>query len=678
MTSTLLETVVDVRAPAEPSAGHPRWVRRVTLAALLAATAVLYLWDLGASGWANQFYAAAVQAGSASWKAMLFGSSDAANAITVDKTPGALWVMDISARLFGFNAWSLLVPQALEGVAAVAVLYASVRRVSGHWAGIAAGAALALTPVGALMFRYNNPDALLVLLLTVAAYCMLHAVEKDSAAWWLPLAGVFVGLGFLAKMMQAFVVLPALVVVYLIAAQRPWRQRLLQTMAAAVAMVVSAGWYLALVALWPAGSRPYIGGSQHNSVLELALGYNGVGRLTGNETGGLGNTNFDVGWNRLFSDQMGGQIAWLLPAALLLGAAGLWVTRRAPRTDRTRAALLVWLGWLLVTGGVFSFANGILHPYYTVALAPAIVGSAGVGGALMWRSRSDIRSRIVLAGSLAVTAALASVLLRRTSDWLPWLAPVIAVAAVLGCVLLLVADRLPKAMATVALLLAVTTGLAASAAYSIATVGTTHSGAMPSAGPDGAGWPGGHGGRGGWHGGAGNPVRGNGNAAAFGGAAGSGKARGGSTNSGTAAGSTTGGTTPGGAHGGPGGMFGSSTPSANVVAALKKNASGYTWVAATTGSDNAAGYQLATGDPVMAIGGYNGTDPAPTLQQFETSVAQHKIHYYIAAAMMRGMRGGASSGGSQASDEIAAWVKAHFTPQTIDGTTVYDLTAPLS
>ncbi|MGF6885392.1 4-amino-4-deoxy-L-arabinose transferase-like glycosyltransferase [Nocardia sp. GAS34] len=630
MTSTLLEPVVDVREPAEPSAGHPRWVRRATLAALLAATAVLYLWDPGAGGWANQFYAAAVQAGSASWKAMLFGSSDAANAITVDKTPGALWVMDISARLFGFNAWSLLVPQALEGVAAVAVLYASVRRVSerserimstaGHWAGIAAGAALALTPVGALMFRYDNPDALLVLLLTVAAYCMLRAVEKSSAAWWLPLAGAFVGLGFLAKMMQAFLVLPALVVVYLVAAQRPWRQRLLQTMAAAVAMAVSAGWYLALVALWPAGSRPYIGGSQHNSVLELALGYNGVGRLTGNETGGLGNTNFDVGWNRLFSDQMGGQIAWLLPAALLLGAAGLWVTRRAPRTDRTRAALLVWLGWLLVTGAVFSFANGILHPYYTVALAPAIAGSTGIGGALMWRSRSDIRSRIVLAGSLAVTVGLAWVLLRRTSDWLPWLAPVIAVSAVLGCVLLLVADRLPKAMATVALLLAVATGLAAPAAYSIATVGTTHSGAMPSAGPDGAGRPGG--------------------------------------------------------HGGPGGMFGSSTPGTNVVAALQKNASDYTWVAATTGSDNAAGYQLATGDPVMAIGGYNGTDPAPTLQQFETSVAQHKIHYYIEATVMGGMRGGAAAGGSQASDEITAWVKAHFTPETIDGTTVYDLTAP--
>jgi 4-amino-4-deoxy-L-arabinose transferase-like glycosyltransferase len=586
----------------------------------------------------------------------------------VDKTPGALWVMDISARLFGLHSWSLLAPQALEGVAAVAVLYAAVRRAAGHWAGILAGAVLALTPVAALMFRYDNPDALLVLMLTVAAYCTLRAVEKDSAAWWLPLAGVFIGFGFLAKMMQAFLVLPALLLVYLLAAQRSWPRRLLQASGAALGLVVSAGWYLALVALWPAGSRPYIGGSQDNSVLELALGYNGVGRLTGNETGGLGNTNYDAGWNRLFGDSMGGQIAWLIPAAVILGVAGLWVLRRAPRTDRTRAALLVWLGWLVVTGVVFSFANGILHPYYTVALAPAVAGAVGIGAALMWRSRNDIRSRVVLAGTVGVTAALAWVLLRRTSDWMPWLAPVVAVVAVLAAVLLLVLDRLPKAMVAVAVALAVAAGLAAPAAYSLATVATTHSGAMPSAGPDGVGFPGGgHGGPGGrhWNGGGGaNAGGGQGNstagpgAVAPGGNAGSANANAGSADAGAR-------------HGGP---FGSVAPGANVVAALKQNASDYTWAAATIGSDNAAGYQLAVGDPVMAIGGYNGTDPSPTLQQFETDVAQHKIHYFIDASVMGGMRGGASSSGSAASSEIAAWVKANFTAQTIDGTTVYDLT----
>ena len=175
---------------------------------LLVATAALYLWNLSVSGWANAFYSAAAQAGASNWTAMLFGSSDAANAITVDKTPAALWVMDISVRVFGLNPWSVLVPQALEGVAAVAVLYAAVRRVGGPGAALLAGAVLALTPVAALMFRFNNPDALLVLLLVAAAYCTQRACEKDSSRWWLIAAGVAVGFGFLAKMLQAFLVLP--------------------------------------------------------------------------------------------------------------------------------------------------------------------------------------------------------------------------------------------------------------------------------------------------------------------------------------------------------------------------------------------------------------------------------------------------------------------------------------
>ncbi|WP_051183183.1 ArnT family glycosyltransferase [Nocardia vinacea] len=680
MTTTLLGA--PAAAAVEPSDARssgrgPLW-RRVSLVVLLIATALLYLWNLGASGWANDFYAAAVQAGSQSWKAMLFGSSDAANAITVDKTPAALWVMDISARLFGFNSWSLLVPQALDGVAAVAVLYAAVRRVSGHWAGMLAGAVLALTPAATLMFRFDNPDALLVLLLTVAAYCVLRAIEKDSGAWWLPLAGVAVGFGFLAKMMQAFLVLPAFALVYLLAAHAPLRTRIIRSVAAVLAMVVSAGWYLALVALWPASSRPYIGGSQHNSVLELALGYNGFGRLTGNETGGLGNLNSDVGWARLFGSEMGGQIAWLLPAALILGVAGLWLTRRAPRTDPTRAALLLWLGWLIVTGVVFSYANGILHPYYTVALAPAIAGAIGVGASLLWQRRNDIRATAVLSGALLVTVVLACVLLARTRDWLPWLGPVVAIAGVGAAALLLVVGRLPKAVATGVLAVAVAVGLAAPGAYALATAATTHSGAIPSAGPAGAGrsFPGG-GRPSGTDGVPGAPGRTDGGVGAQGGTAGAlGGGAGASTGTGSGAGAPTG-TGGGGSAGGGapmGGMFGGITPGANLTAALSVDADNYTWVAAVVGSSNAAGYQLATGDPVMALGGFNGTDPAPTLSEFEDYVAQHKIHYFISAQIMGGMRG-AGSGGSQAAGEIAAWVEDNFTAQTIDGVTVYDLTA---
>jgi 4-amino-4-deoxy-L-arabinose transferase and related glycosyltransferases of PMT family len=190
---------------------------RAALVALLAATAVLYLWGLSASGWANAFYSAAAQAGSQSWTALFFGSSDAANAITVDKTPAALWVTGLSVRIFGLSSGSILVPQALMGVAAVGLLYASVRRTAGPAAGLLAGAALALTPVAVLMFRFNNPDALLTLLLVGAAYTTLRAVEAGRTRWLL-LAATLVGFGFLTKMLQAFLVLPALAAVWLLAA----------------------------------------------------------------------------------------------------------------------------------------------------------------------------------------------------------------------------------------------------------------------------------------------------------------------------------------------------------------------------------------------------------------------------------------------------------------------------
>ena len=293
MTVTAPQPVIEAPV-ARPTPARVR-AHRAAFAGLLVMTGVLYLWNLSANGWANSFYSAAVQASSKSATAFLFGSSDAANAITVDKTPGALWVMDASVRLFGFNSWSVLAPQALEGVAAVALLYAAIRRINGPAAGLLAGTVLALTPVATLMFRFNNPDALLVLLLVAAAYCVQRAGEDHSGRWWLPLAGAAVGFAFLAKMGQALVVVPGFVAAYLLSAHSPLRTRVTRILAAGGALLVSGGWYLVLVALWPADRRPYIGGSAHNSIVELALGYNGLGRLTGDEPGGLGNPNFDVG-----------------------------------------------------------------------------------------------------------------------------------------------------------------------------------------------------------------------------------------------------------------------------------------------------------------------------------------------------------------------------------------------
>src|SRR3954452_20983150 len=349
-------------APEDPS-----WARAALLV-LLAATAVLYLWDLGASGWANSFYAAAAEAGSESWKAFFFGSSDAASSITVDKTPASLWVMALSIRLFGLSSWSLLVPQALMGVASVGLLYATVRRTTRSVAaGLIAGAVLALTPVAVLMFRFDNPDSLLVLLLIGSVAATVRALEstrlraeglRGHPVLWLALGGALVGLAFLTKMLQAFLVLPALAVVYLVAAHTPVGKRIGHLLVAFGSMVLAAGWWIAIVELWPASSRPYIGGSQTNSILELTLGYNGLGRLSGNETGSVGGSGAGGAGNwgatglfRLLDTEIGGQIAWLPPAALVFGAAALWFARRQ---NVLRTGLTLWLTWLVVTALTFS------------------------------------------------------------------------------------------------------------------------------------------------------------------------------------------------------------------------------------------------------------------------------------------------------------------------------------
>jgi 4-amino-4-deoxy-L-arabinose transferase-like glycosyltransferase len=609
--STLSPTKATTPPPPPRRLSRPAAVR-VALAVLLAGTAVLYLWNLSASGYGNDFYAAAVQAGTQSWKAWLFGSLDPGNAITVDKPPAALWVMGLSGRIFGFNSWSLLAPQAIEGVLSVWLLFAAVRRWSGPAAGLLAGAALALTPVAALMFRFDNPDALLVLLMVAGAYCVVRATERASVRW-LMLAGTAVGFAFLTKMLQGFLVLPAFALVYLVAANTSLPRRILHVLAAGVAVLVSAGWFVALVAWWPAGSRPFIGGSTDNSLLELALGYNGLGRILGGSGnggggGGGGGTSFggSTGITRLFGASMGTEISWLLPAALIALVAGLWFTRRAPRTDRTRAALLLWGGWLLVTGVVFSYMQGTIHPYYTVALAPAITALVAIAGRELWRGRAQFGCRVALALMIAATGMWDYVLLARTSEWLPVLRWLVLVVGAVAAFAVLFGGRLAGRVGVLVVSMALVGGVLGTSAYAVDTASVPHTGSIPTSGPSNFG---------------------------------------------------------GGFGGG-----GQGSSSSALDTALKSSTT--RWSAATIGSQTAATLELSSGASVMAIGGFTGSDDSPTLAQFEAYVAAGQIHYFIAGDG----RGGGPGGGAGTSSQITSWVAAHYTSTTIGGQTVYDLT----
>ena len=681
----------------------PAWVRPALLV-LLVGTGVLYLWGLGASGWANSFYSAAVQAGTKSWKAFFFGSSDASNFITVDKPPASLWVMEISSRIFGVNAWSILVPQALEGVATVGVLYATVRRWFAPGAALMAGAVLALTPVATLMFRFNNPDALLTLLLTGAAYATVRAVEGGRSRWMV-LAGALIGAGFITKMLQALILMPVIGLIYLLAGPPKLGRRVVQVIYAGLAMIVAGGWWVAAVELTPASDRPYIGGSTDNNLFNLIFGYNGFGRLTGNETGSVGGQAAagggsmwgPVGWDRLFLRSMGGQISWLIPGALIGLVAMVWLTRRAPRTDGVRTGFLLFGGWLLFTGAAISFGRGIIHPYYTVALAPAVGALVGMGASSLWRRRTAWLPRVALAVAILASVVWAFVILGWSPTWYPALRWVIVVAGVAAAVGIMLSAKARGLLAAGIAGVGIASIIAAPAAYAIDTASTSHSGSIPSAGPTvqggggfpgggfpGGGFPGGGFGRGGGRGFGG---RGFGGRPAFAGAGGGGRFPAAGTGG---TGSANGFTPPngatrgfgrfgGGGGGTIGGLLNGSTPSKQLTALLSANASRYSWVAATTGSNSASGYQLATGDPVMAIGGFNGTDPAPTLAEFERYVAEGRIHYYISGGGSLGGGGGAAgqgSNGTSHASQISTWVSTHFTAETVSGVTLYNLTDP--
>ena len=691
----------ELRAPSAPSLAPARgpldWV---AVAVLMLAAAFVFFWNLTASGYANEFYSAAAQAGSKSWEAFLWGSLDAGNAITVDKPPASIWLMALSVRLLGLSSFVILLPQALMGVACTYLLYATVRRVWGNAAGIVAGIVFITTPVAALMFRFNNPDALLILLMLGAAACVLRGLELPAdrhgnrvRTRWYAVAGLLIGLGFLTKQFQVLLVLPGFGLAMLLLSPTPWPRRLLDAIVALGAMVIGAGWWVLLTVLVPSGSRPYFGGSQTDSFIELTFSYNGLGRLTGNETGSVipgasealsggskGGMWGETGLFRLWTSDFGGQITWLAPiafAALFLGPTKKgqvyfgrfyqgkreYEVGQDTVTRIRRAQIVIFGAWLIVTWLVFSFMAGIFHAYYTVALAPAIAALVAICGASLLTLRDRPWMPGIAGLLIAVTSAWDMALVLRSGSF-AWLGVCVGVVgAVAGLALCIIAfwmqDCLPatwplalKCGARGVVAIGIIALLAGPIVWTACTISTGHTGSIVTAGPGGSmgGGPGG-----GAPSGNGAPDDADGSASD------------GSSSESTSDG--TGANTPDGGSG----LLGGGSANESLVELLTQNASGYRWAAATTGSQNAASYQLASELPIMAIGGFNGSDPAPTLDEFKAYVAQGLIRYYIASDGIGGGTGGTQMGGSNAASEIAEWVAQNYTAQTIGNTTVYDL-----
>jgi 4-amino-4-deoxy-L-arabinose transferase-like glycosyltransferase len=562
--TTAAEATAPPAGPATPSESpglRPRW-RTYALGAILVGATVLYGWDIWGSGWGNEFYSAAVKSMSQGLTNFVFGSFDPAGVVTVDKPPMGLWPQVVSVWIFGWHAWALALPQAIEGVAAVFLLHRTVRRWAGENAALIAAAALALTPITVAIDRVNNPDAALTLLCVAAAYAFTRSVEVGiparSATKWLLQAAFWIGCGFLTKSLAAWMIVPALAVGYLFGRNASWGRRIADVLAAGGVLLASSFWWVLLTVVWP-GPKPYVGGSTDGGELSLIFGYNGLGRVFGEGVGrgggaggaggfpggadpggaagggfpggaapggtggfpggggrggggGFGGFAEGNGITRMFGEQVGGQISWLMPLGLfvlaIVAVTGVLAWRRKLPADhpfgadhQRRAGWLMWGAWLIVLSLVFSFQQGIFHQYYTTQLAPAVGALTGAGLVLLWRHyRHPVGfSWLLLPAGIALTAVWAWVLVSRDTSWNGWLRYAVAVVAVIAVLGLVLAKVLNTAGARVAAVLGIVTVLLApgvwSAAAAVDSASAGGPGGLATAGPPGGGGPGGPGGR---------------------------------------------------------------------------------------------------------------------------------------------------------------------------------------
>ena len=623
---------------------------------LLLFTAIFYLWNLIINGMANSYYAAAAQAASTNWTAWLFGSLDAANFVSVDKPPISMMIMGLFGRIFGFSSWSMLLPHALAGIATVALVYLTVKRWYGARAGLIAGIVMAMTPAAALMFRFNNPDSFLTLVLTASAYAFLRSFEGKWPVLWLSLAGLFTGFAFNTKMLQGLLLLPIMTIIYISFARSKFTTRMWHLSVAGIVTIVSTFWWSVLVWLTPAANRPWVGSTSDNSIWSLIFGYNGFGRLLGDGggpgsrpggmmqmgaqaasqtaspaaqamtppigmmggsfgAGGPGGVGFggETGVLRIFNESFGPNIAWLIPVALISAGLVIWLLRRAPRRNKERVGVLLWLGWLLMHVVIFSMTSGTIHPYYVVSMAPAIAALVGIGVPYIWQAYTR-RTKVawILPLSIALTTILSIIMLGYSNYW-PWLMWLVMIAGGVATILTLLPLSQTKRLKQIILGLAITAGMAAPIVFSVSTVATAHSGSIPTAGP------------------------------------------------------------------GASAMSNTNNESARaksmLVSFLLENRHGTTWLAAVNSANESAPIQLSSGQPVMAIGGFNGSDSTLTLSQLKQLVKQGKVRYYVVNSRQGKSGGPSGMSGPGGNSEILLWVKSVGSKVDYGGTqyTVYDL-----
>ncbi|WP_324642600.1 glycosyltransferase family 39 protein [Pseudarthrobacter sp. LT1] len=607
--------------------GEPVW-ERPALLVILAANAILYCWDLGINGWANYFYSAAVQSGLMDPVAFFFGSSDWGNSITVDKPPLSLWVMGLSARLFGFNPTAILLPQAVIGVATTLLIYAILRRCVSGVAALLGATAFFTTPIVTLMSRYNNPDPLMLLLMVAALWFVLRSVETGRGRFFV-VAGVLLGLAFMTKQLQGLLSVPAFGLVYLTFSPQPWVSRLRIAGAAVGGLIVAGGLWMTIVDLIPEDRRPFVGGSPGNSVLQLTLGYNGIERIAGTEQDPSAQqlppqyrtVDNDAGFFRLLNGNYNQEASWLLFAALL---AALWLAltwRRGFMTRATRATYLASSLWLLTAFLLLCFMGNQIHSYYTAALAPPLALVLGIAADELIKRRRSARVRFVGA-AIALTASLSAwLILSSTTGWPAWLAGAnlgIGIAAISALIL-----RPPTAKVEVT-----AAGVLVMSLFCGPIITSIHNVATPFNGS--------------------NPLSGM-------------LSKNPRTISHLLAELQT--NKIPWAHD----IAFGRDPDVEVVNMLA-NSNVCTWAAASYASQSAARLQLESQHAVMPVGGFAGTDPSPTLDEFKNRVAAGEICYFVEQEAFIEVQFPDST-----ARLISSWVQQNFRSEKIGNTTVYRL-----